>query len=179
MFILISVIVIMIWVQQNLEKVLSNTAQNTSHHIPDYTMENFKTTQMDKYGQLKNQLTAKTMTHYPDKNAKLNAPSVIFYKQKRPIWTVQAEEGEISLDGRQVWLVGNTTLQRLTFEQKKLIEVFSQNMWVRLDTEYAETKASTSILMDNGKTVSQGMRVFMPTERVELLSKVRGDYVFP
>jgi LPS export ABC transporter protein LptC len=175
-FILIGFAIATTWFVQNLEeKFLFQEETLTS--TPDYTLTNFKSTRMDEHGQLKNQLTAKTMTHYPDANAKLMAPYMIFYKKMRQTWTVQAERGEVSPDGYQVWLQGQTVLQQYPQNQQPPMKIISQDVWARLDTEYAETAAPTIIYHNNGKTNSVGMRVFMPIEQIELLSQVRGHYV--
>ncbi len=177
--ILISLALGTTWLVQSLEKQFS-TVTESHDHVPDYTMQNFTSTQMDEQGILKNQLTAEMMIHYPKTNTKLTTPLMVFYKDEQPAWTVRAEQGEVSPDGHQVWLLGHTTIQRETaLQQKKPLKIISRNVWVRLDTEYAETAAPTTILFNNSETHSIGMRVLMPTEQIDLLSQVRGHYVLP
>ena len=177
--VLISLALVTTWLVPSLDKEFSSTGED--HHLmPDYTMQNLTTIQMDEQGYKKNQLTAKMMIHYPETNTKLTAPLMVFYKNKQPIWTVQAEQGEVSPNGRQVWLLGHTIIQRQkTKQEQKPMTILSRDVWVQLDTEYAETAEPTTILTENSETHSIGMRVFMPTERVELLSRVRGHYVLP
>ncbi|MDM8559537.1 LPS export ABC transporter periplasmic protein LptC [Thiotrichales bacterium HSG14] len=182
-FFLISLALITTWLVRSLEEDLSK-ATESHRRVPDYTMKNFNSTQMDEHGQLKNQLTAKTMTHYPYANTELTTPFITFYKKKQPTWTVHAEQGEISLDGNQIWLLGKTTLQQHTQTsridpQKTMMKIISQDVRVQLDTEYAETIKPTTIISHVGKTDCVGMRVFIPTEQIELLSQVRGHYVLP
>mgnify|MGYP003574007412 FL=1 len=164
------------WFVSGLEKDYSPPSE-TKSQIPDYTLENFKTFHMDEQGLVTNQLAAATLAHYPDTNTKLTEPSMVFYKEKQPTWTVRAKQGEVSPDGNQVWLFGQTTLQQHTQNSQPAVEIISQDVWVQLDTEYAETKAPTTIINSKGQTHSVGMRVFMPSQQVELLSKVRGHYV--
>ena len=177
-FILISLAIVTTWLVQSLEADLLVSEDMTSH-IPDYTLNDFESTSMDEHGQLKNRLTAKTMTHYPNANANLTAPNMVFYKEKRPIWTVRAENGEVSPDGNQVWLLGNTILQRHPETQQQPLKMISRDVFVQVNTEYAETAAPSTIYHNNGETKSVGMRIFMPTEQIELLSTVRGHYVHP
>jgi lipopolysaccharide export system protein LptC len=176
--ILISLALGTTWLVQSLEKQFS-TVTESHDHVPDYTMQNFTSTQMDEQGILKNKLTAEMMTHYPETNTNLTTPLMVFYKNEQPTWTVRAEQGEVSPDGEQVWLLGHTTIQRETAFQEKPMKIISRDVWIRLDTEYAETAAPTTILTENSETHSIGMRVFMPTEQIELLSQVRGHYVLP
>jgi lipopolysaccharide export system protein LptC len=174
--VLICLVPLVMWLSRGLENDFS-PPMDSRHHVPDYTLKNFKTIQMDEHGQLKTQLAAATMTHYPDINTELTAPSMVFYKEKQPTWMVRAKQGEVSPDGNQVWLLGDTTLQQHTQGPQKAVEIISQDVRLQLDTEYAETAAPTTIINSHGKTHSVGMRAFMPSQQVELLSQVRGHYV--
>ncbi len=165
-----------IWLVRSLEEVLSGTTK-INRHLPDYTIKKFKTTQLDEHGRLKNLLAAETMTHFPEANATLTAPYLVFFKEKEPTWTVRAEQGEVSPDGNQVWLLGDTTVLR--HAQEQTTKILSQDVRVQIDTEYAETVAPTTIISGNNKTHSVGMHLFMSTERVELFSQVRGYHVLP
>jgi len=177
--VLISLMLITIGLWSSLKKDFSDLPKSRLD-VPDYTMKNFKTTRMDEQGHKKNQLTAKMMVHYPQANTALTAPDIVFYnKEGQPTWTMRAEKGEISPDGNHIKLLGKTTLQRQTQNPLQQVQVISQDVFVQVDTEYAETAAPSTIISHNSKTHSIGMRVFMSTEQVELLSKVRGHYVLP
>jgi len=178
--VLISLALVTTWLLYSLEEKFLASNEN-SLRVPDYTLTDFKTIQMDEHGHLKNQLMAETMTHYPDTNTHLTAPQMVFYKENgQPKWTVRAEQGEVSSNGNQIWLLGHTTLlQQSTPSQPEPLKIISQDVRVQLDTEYAETAAPTTIVSNYGETHSVGMRVWIPTEKIELLSQVRGHYVFP
>jgi len=177
--VLMSLMLITIGLWSSLKKDFSDLPKSRLD-VPDYTLKNFKTTRMDEQGHQKNQLTAKMMVHYPQANTALTAPYMVFYNEEgQPAWTMRAEKGEISPDGNQIKLLGNTTLQRQTQNPQQQVKVISQDVLVQVDTEYAETAAPSTIISHNSKIHSIGMRVFMPTEQVELLSKVRGHYVLP
>lgn len=145
---------------------------------PDYTMEKFTSIHTDESGQLKSRLQAENMLHYSNRKTQLSAPSIIFYKQAEPDWFVQAEQGEISANREDVWLLGQAHLWQLDEHQKKRIEIDSSDIHVKLSKNYAETLAPTIVLMKNGKIHSTGVKVFTAEQRIELLSKVRGHYVF-
>ncbi len=178
--VLISLALVTTWLLYSLEEEFSASNEN-SLSVPDYTLKNFKTSQMDEHGHLKNQLTGEAMTHYPDANTLLTAPYMVFYQENdQPKWTVRAEQGEVSSNGNEIWLIGHTTLlQQPTPSQPVPLKIISQDVRVQLDTEYAETVAPTTIVSNYGETHSVGMRVWIPAERIELLSQVRGHYVFP
>jgi len=153
-------------------------AQTVDTSSPDYLVEEFTSIHTDKKGQLKNRLQAKNMLHYFNKKTQLNAPKIVFYKQAIPDWFVQAEQGEISANRNEMWLLGQARLWQLDDNQQKRIEIESSDIHVRLSEEYAETFAPTTVLMKNAEIHSTGVKLFTAQERIELLSKVRGHYVF-
>jgi lipopolysaccharide export system protein LptC len=164
------------WWLQQLEDD-SQTSHSPVGQVPDYTLGKFTTNSLDEQGQLKHQVTAATMAHYPNLPTDLTTPIITFYKNGTATWTVQAERGQVSVDNNQILLLGDTTFQRHTKTLQKSLKIISRDVRVQRDTEYAETQSPTIILSSQGETHSVGMRVFMPTEKIELLSQVRGRYV--
>lgn len=166
------------WLMYSLDKDLSiNPTVNPN--VSDYTLKNFTSVQLDQQGKLKNKLLAETMTHYPTINTKLTKPYLIFYKEDKPTWTVRSQRGEISPNNNEVWLLDNANLHKLNPNPKKKLKIISKNLWVILNKEYAETTEASTIISHNTTTHSVGMHVFMPIEKIHLLSKVRGHYVTP
>ncbi|MBE9562554.1 MAG: LPS export ABC transporter periplasmic protein LptC [Proteobacteria bacterium] len=171
--VLVSLVFVTTWLVRSVDDDLIIPPEDELK-IPDYTLKQFNSTRMDESGQLKSQLTAVDMIHYPNVNTSITKPNMVFYKDKQPLWTVQAENGELSPEANQFWLLGDATLQQYS---DKPIKVISRDLWVKIDTEYAYTNAPTTIISYFGETKSNGMRMFMPIEQIELLSKVRGHYV--
>jgi lipopolysaccharide export system protein LptC len=164
------------WLVQNLEKDLSTSPQ-MSDHIPNYTLHHFQSVQMNEQGYLKSRLMAEKMVHYLQAKTELTTPAMVFYKQQQPVWVIQAERGEISNDDNEIWLLGQTHWQRYTPNQLKELEIITRDVRLQRDTQYAETASATQIISAYGETHSVGMRVFIPQEKIELLSQVRGNYV--
>jgi lipopolysaccharide export system protein LptC len=166
------------WLMYSLERDFSvNSAINP--HISDYSLKNFTSIQLDEQGKLKNKLLAETMTHYSSINTKLTKPYLIFYKENTPTWTVRSQRGEISPNNNEVWLLGQANLHKLHSNPNKRLKIKSKDLWIILNKEYAETKEASTIISQNSTTHSVGMHVFMPIEKINLLSKVRGHYVTP
>lgn len=164
------------WLVQNLEKDLSTSPQ-MSDHISDYTLHHFQSVQMNEQGYLKSRLMAEKMVHYLQAKTELIAPEMVFYKQQQPVWSIQAERGEISNDDNEIWLLGPAHLRRYTPNQLQELEIITRDVRLQRDTQYAETALATQIINVYGETHSVGMRVFIPQEQIELLSQVRGIYV--
>jgi lipopolysaccharide export system protein LptC len=159
---------------RSLEKTEKVTTSGLS--LPDYTLEEFKTVRLDPQGHLQEQLTAQKMVHYTDRSTELTTLEIIFYRQGKTYWTVQAERGRISAEGHEMWLQGNTILWWDGRLEQGRVEIISQDIYLRLDQEYAETQAPTTIHNRHTKTQALGAKVFLPNKRIELLSKVRGSY---
>lgn len=174
-FILTSLALITTWFLYTLEEK-SPVPLLEVPQIPDYTLKDFSTTSLNEEGQLKYQLTAQTMIHYPNVDTQLDAPHVIFFDQGQPRWSVQAQQGQVSPDGDQIWLKGQTVIQQQPALPQGSLKIISQDVRVQQNTQYAETQAPTIILSRYGETRCVGMRVFMATKQVELLSQVRGHY---
>ncbi|MCK5665300.1 MAG: LPS export ABC transporter periplasmic protein LptC [Thiotrichaceae bacterium] len=173
---LISLVIATLWLMHSLDEMLSKSPEN-NNPVADYTMKGFKSSQMDQDGVLKSKLTAATMIHYPQTNATLTAPNLVFYKEKQPIWTLHAERGEVSPDGKHVWLLDRTTLLR--HDKKYPLKIISEDVMVDIDTEHAETSAFTTIISNKDRNHSVGVQIDMPIGQIDLLSQVRGHYVLP
>ncbi|WP_069470572.1 LPS export ABC transporter periplasmic protein LptC [Candidatus Marithrix sp. Canyon 246] len=166
------------WLMYSLEQDFS-VNPTINPNLSDYTLKNFTSVQLNEQGRLKNKLLAETMTHYPTINTKLTKPYLIFYKQDKPTWTVRSQRGEISPNNNEVWLLGNANLHKLHPNPTKQLKIISKDLWVILNKEYAETAKASTIISNTTTTHSVGMQVFMPIEKIHLLSKVRGYYVTP
>ncbi len=173
---LISLALITFVLLSNLEKDLS-ISPKISHHIPDYTLHHFQSIQMDEQGYLKSRLIAEKMVHYVETKTELTSPLMVFYKEGNPAWTVQAQTGEVSSDGNEIWLLGQTRLEQHKSSQVEKLEIISKDMRLQRDTQYLETASVTKIISPYGETRSVGARMFIPQEQIELLSQVRGHYV--
>lgn len=145
-------------------------------NIPTYTLKDFTTLRMDEQGQLKSHLSAKSLVHYRQKDTKLLVPTIVFYREGQRSWVIRAERGEMSADGNQIRLLGHTVLERESVKPRERMTITTQDVHMQRDKQYAETAALTTISINNTKTYSLGVRVFISTKQVELVSKVRGEY---
>ena len=175
---LISLALVTTWLVRNLEKDLSSSPQ-MSDHIPDYVLYDFQSIQLNEQGYLKSRLIAEKMVHYLQAKTELTTPTMVFYQRQQPVWKIQAERGEISNDDNEIWLLGQTHWQRYTSNKTKELEIITRDVRLQRDTQYAETALATQIVSAYGHTYSVGMHVFLPQEKIELLSQVRGNYVLP
>lgn len=174
-FFLFSLVFLTGWMLYGLQEKPTAIVEENSQ-LPNYTLKDFVTMRMDKQGQLKSQLAAKNLTHFKEKDTKLEAPTIIFYREGQPIWIVHAEQGEMSPDGNQISLLGETVLQRESDKPREQMTIKTRDVYMQRDKQFAETEAFTTILSNNTEIHSTGVRVFMPTKQVELSSQVSGRY---
>jgi len=144
--------------------------------VPDYTLKNFTTLNMTEEGVIKNKISAEVMVHNNKGDTVLTAPTLVFYKEGQANWYMASEQGTISADGNHVWLLGHANLWQPDENQVKRIEILSKDMHIEVDKRFGETQAPSIIRTVTTQTAGVGMRVFMATQQVELLSQVRGYY---
>jgi len=80
-------------------------------HDPDYYIENFTATGLDKNGQRKFVIEAERMAHFPDDDtALLDFPHVIEYEVGFAPRHTYADEGWMSSSGDEILLTGNVKI---------------------------------------------------------------------
>ncbi|EIJ43668.1 hypothetical protein BegalDRAFT_2834 [Beggiatoa alba B18LD] len=144
---------------------------------PDYTLGRFTATQFDKNGLLQQRLIADTMVHYPEIETDVRAPVLFFYTAGQLTWQVVAEQGRISPNNKDIWFLGETTMERQSVAPTEALRLISRDVWLQTEPQTAETVEPTTILGHNAQTQSVGMKVYLPTRIMELRSQVRGQYV--
>ena len=97
-----------IWLQFGIIEQEQVVFDGNERHDPDYYIENFTATGMDKEGRRSYVLEAERLVHYPDDDtALLDNPHIIQYEDGAPPRHTYSESGWISSDGNEVLLTGN------------------------------------------------------------------------
>ena len=113
------------WISQTVEEQ-GPKLDGSNRHDPDYTMNNFVTTQTDAQGQLRYILAAAEMLHYPDDDSTvLQRPRFTQYAVNKPYTQIEALRGYISSNGEEVQLVDNVKVVRQAFEGKGEMQVLT------------------------------------------------------
>jgi len=82
-------------------------------HDPDYLVTNFTTTTYDRNGHAVTTLAAAQMQHYPDDDStEVKAPRLVQSKPDQPRFTMQADRGQISREGDEIFLYDHVVLVR-------------------------------------------------------------------
>lgn len=133
---------------------------------------------MDQEGLPLYQLAGTHMAHYPDNDTiEITAPDAVFYQQATARWEVVAERGLTNSQGDEIDLLGEVIIHQLGADSKTSnMKILTRNVRVEPRAKYAETHQPVTLLNSFGKTHSIGARVYLKEGRIELLSRVRGNY---
>ncbi len=164
------------WLLKTLEQQTLVPSQIQTGYVPDYAMVDFVSTATDESGQIVYQLQAYLLKHYPVINTELVQPYLVFYQKGQPLWYVRAEQARLSLDGSTVYMPGKVWLWRYASKASDWLQMFANNMLVKPDEAYAESHAPVTVLTHTGVTDSQGLKMFMRHQQVDLLSQVKSTY---
>ena len=168
------------WINQTVENQ-GPKIDGSSRHDPDYTMQNFVTTQTDALGKLRYVLAASEMLHYPDDDSTvLQRPRFTQYTANKPYTQIEGLRGYVSSNGNEIELVDQVKVTRQAFAGKGEMQVLTERLLILPDQNIAKTDANVTI-KQAPKTVirAKGMIFDKKTQTVRLLSRVKGHYERP
>ena len=153
----------------------------SNRHDPDYTMNNFVTTQTDITGKLRYVLAATEMLHYPDDDSTvLQRPRFTHYTTDKPYTQIEGLRGYISSDGEEIELVDNVKVVRQAFEGKGEMQLRTEKLIILPNQDLAKTN-SPVVIKQAPKTVIHGTGMIFDkkNQTVKLLSRVKVHYERP
>jgi lipopolysaccharide export system protein LptC len=153
----------------------------SNRHDPDYTMNNFVTTQTDITGKLRYVLAATEMLHYPDDDSTiLQRPRFTLYTTDKPYTQIEGLRGYISSDGEEIEVVDNVKVVRQAFEGKGEMQLRTEKLIILPNQDLAKTN-SPVVITQAPKTVIHGTGMIFDkkNQTVKLLSRVKVHYERP
>lgn len=168
------------WVSQTV-KQQGNRIDGSSRHDPDYTMNNFVTTQTDNTGKLRYILAATEMVHYPDDDSTiLQRPRFTQYTVDKPYTQIEGLRGYVSSNGEEIEIVDNVKVVRQAFEDKGEMQVLTEKLTILPNQDIAKTD-SPVVIKQAPKTVihAVGMVFNKKDQTVKLLNRVKVHYERP
>lgn len=172
--------VITFWINLTVEQQ-GPKIDGSNRHDPDYTMNNFVTTQTDVMGKLRYVLAATEMLHYPDDDSTvLQRPRYTQYTTNKPYTQIEALRGYVSSNGEEIELVDNVKVVRQAFEGKGEMQVLTEKLVILPDQELATTNSSV-LITQAPKTVirAKGMVYDKKNQTVKLYNRVKVHYERP
>ena len=166
------------------ESIKNNPAfeDEVLRHDPDYFLENFTATSMDKNGRLAYKVIAIYLEHYPDDNSmQLKQPVFSFYENDIKSWTASANQALIFQETQKIYLTGNVIMDQFPNKNEKAlpIKLTSEELFVDVKKKIARTKSKIRFSQGKNRIEGIGMRADMNKNKIEFLSKTRSHYVSP
>ncbi len=158
-----------------LNKMVSgrSTEVDREVQVPDYTMENFTTWNMEEDGNPKNKLQAAYMAHYPDNDAtEFHKPYLQLFRQDRAPLHVIAEKGWATNNNDVLLLEGTVRFWEEDADGATTLEIITRDVRVLVDQEYAETDQPATLIHDRTTVRATGVRAWLKENRMELLKNV-------
>ena len=168
------------WINQTVEQQ-GPKIDGSNRHDPDYTMNNFVTTQTDATGRLSYVLAATEMRHYPDDDSTvLHRPRFTQYTIDKPYTQIEGLRGYISSNGEEVQLVNNVKVVRQAFEGKGEMQVLTEKLLIYPKKDLVKTDAPVKITQAPKTVITgTGMIYDKKAQTVTLLNRVNVHYERP
>jgi lipopolysaccharide export system protein LptC len=176
----IALAIITFWINLTVEQQ-GPKIDGSNRHDPDYTMNNFVTTQTDASGKLRYVLAAAEMVHYPDDDSTvLQRPRFTQYTVDKPYTQIEALRGYVSSNGEEIVLVDNVKVVRQAFEGKGEMQVLTERLVIYPKQDLAKTD-SPVVIKQAPKTVihATGMVFDKKNQTIKLSKRVKVHYERP
>ena len=176
----IALAIITFWINLTVEQQ-GPKIDGSTRHDPDYTMNNFITTQTDVTGKLRYVLAAAEMAHYPDDDSTvLQRPRFTQYTANKPYTQIEALRGYVSSNGEEIVLVDNVKVVRQAFEGKGEMQVLTERLIILPKQDLAKTD-SPVVIKQAPKTIinATGMVFDKKKQTIKLSKRVKVHYERP
>ena len=151
--------------------------RDTMRHDPDFRVENFTVTRMDKQGNPESTLSAVSMVHFPDdETTELDRPRFVQTTTGNPPINVVSKRGTVTKDGEEVHLMEDVVVIRDGENGRPQLRVDTVYLKIRPDDEIASTPEYVLITEGTSRLEGVGMQLNGRTRELTLHSQVRGMY---
>jgi lipopolysaccharide export system protein LptC len=176
----VALAIITFWINLTVEQQ-GPKIDGSNRHDPDYTMNNFVTTQTDVTGKLRYVLAAAEMVHYPDDDSTvLQRPRFTQYTTNKPYTQIEGLRAYVSSNGEEVELVDNVKVVREAFEDKGEMRVLTEKLIIFPNQDLVKTN-SPVVITQAPKTVihATGMVFDKKNQTITLYKRVKAHYERP
>jgi lipopolysaccharide export system protein LptC len=176
----IALAIITFWINLTVEQQ-GPKIDGSNRHDPDYTMNNFVTTQTDVTGKLRYILAAAEMVHYPDDDSTvLQRPRFTQYTADKPYTQIEGLRAYVSSNGEEIELVDNVKVVRQAFEGKGEMQVLTEKLLILPNKDLVKTD-SPVVITQAPKTVihATGMVYDKKKQTLTLKKRVKAHYERP
>jgi lipopolysaccharide export system protein LptC len=141
----------------------------------DYYINDVTITALDKRGRPQHRLQASQLSHFTAQaQTRLEKPNLQIYKGNKVEWRITAEEGEIHQEEDEVLLEGNVRLVQGGGETP--LRLFTPALRIQTALGRADTDRAVTLIQADNRIDAVGMQIEQESQRLLLLSQVRGRY---
>lgn len=146
-------------------------------HDPDYLVTNFTTTTYNRDGQAVTSLAAAQMQHYPDDDSTdVTAPRLVQSRPDQPRYTVQADRGQISREGDEIFLYDHVVLLRDADAKEPAAKMTTSFLHILRDRALVRTDREVQFQEEGRFLTGRGMEYHTDTRELFLHSDVRARF---
>jgi lipopolysaccharide export system protein LptC len=146
-----------------------------SLHNPDFIVERFTATSLDKAGRPESKLIANRMVHYSDdETTELEEPRLLQLPDEGPPVHITAERGTVTKDGTEVRLYGNVVVIREADGSQSELRMETTYLQVFPKEETALTPEAVVITQGRSRLAGVGMEFNNKTRQFTLKARVTG-----
>ncbi|NOY71092.1 MAG: LPS export ABC transporter periplasmic protein LptC [Gammaproteobacteria bacterium] len=175
---LLFLVVLSWWLLERSQVATPLPAREQSSY-PDAFMKEFVATTMGSDGTPKYRLQATSLNHYSlEDRSELEAPKITLFQRDAAPWYLEAEQGLVYNKLDKVFLLGQVYMHHRD-KKGQLVEVFTSNMELRPESQYAATEFAVLIKHVLDEKRGMGMQADLGKAQFALLASVRGRYEFP
>ncbi|MFL0810200.1 MAG: LPS export ABC transporter periplasmic protein LptC [Agarilytica sp.] len=180
LFVLVSAVA---YFSESPEEILGKAANLTSEEegvIPFALARGTVTTHYQKDGSINYTFNADRLEHYRQQNESreiytlVENPQLVIYQDDEP-WFVNARKGKIFSPEQEIELWSKVQIDHTNFEGLET-KIETEKLMIDPNNKVANTEESVKISADTAVIEGRGMDANMKTERLRLLSNVRGVY---
>jgi lipopolysaccharide export system protein LptC len=144
-----------------------------SLHTPDFIVERFTATTLDKGGRPEWKLAANRMIRYPDdETTELEEPRILQLPGDGPPVRISAERGTVAKDGEEVRLYGNVVVIREAEGPRAELRMETSYLQVFPEEELAVTPEAVLITEGRSRLAGVGMEYNNKTRQFRLKARV-------
>lgn len=143
----------------------------------DSIMQDVTLITMGKNGKPKNQISSPKVMHYQQgDNTSFESPNIIMYQKKGMPWYISAQSGQSIAGFSTVILSKNVKFYRPPGPHNNTITLTTSRLSLFPHEEIAQTDQAVTMTQPGSVIKSVGLRAYLKSDRVELLSRAEGSY---
>lgn len=165
------------WYAINATKTSLESHAQASNN-PDFFMKDVSYLQMDSMGVLQNKISTPSLVHYQaDSTYFFEAPTLEMLDKNDQLWTISAAHGKSIHESDTVYLWDDVKVKQFDKKasvQKSLITTSTATIYPH--RKFAETDKPLAFHQGDSVVYSTGAKLDLEAAKVQLLSKVKGQY---